>query len=88
MIFLSSLSLTLSLSLQYSTCLPRPENDSDFRGISPPHIRGSHRANAELAFPFMLCPWDYHINLRDLITRLRLAAGALDQAIPPLLPSN
>lgn len=65
-----------------------PENGSDFRGISRPHIRGSHRANAELAFPFMLCPWDYHINLRDLITRLQLAARALDQAIPPLLLSN
>lgn len=88
MIFPSYASTSLFHSLQYSTCLPRPENDSDFRGISPPHIRGSHGANAELAFPFMLCPWDYHINLRDLITRLRLAARALDQVIPPLLPSN
>lgn len=56
--------------------------------MSPPHICGLRRTDAELAFPFMLCPWDYHINLRDLITRLRLAAGAVDQAIPPLLQSN
>lgn len=41
--------------------LPRLGNDSHFRGISPPHIRGSHRTNTELAFPFMPCPWDYHI---------------------------
>lgn len=87
----SLLSLSYSFSLSLSSILNLPSKAWEWfwlqRDISPP-IRGSHRANAELAFPFMLCPWDYHINLRDLITRLRLAAGALDQAIPPLLPSN
>lgn len=83
-----TLTLHLARSPQYSTCLPRPENHSNFRGISPPHIHGSHPANAELAFPFMLCPRDYHINLRDLITRQQLAARAMDQVIPPSRLSN
>lgn len=44
----------------------------------------------QLAFPFMLCLWDYHINLRDLITMLYRVGccRAMDQVIPSLLPSN
>ena len=50
----------------------RAGNDSDFRGsLSHPTLltlAAPRPANAELASPFMPCPWDYRINLRDLIT--------------------
>lgn len=44
----------------------------------------------QLAFPFMLCPWEFYINLRDLITKLYRVGycEAMDQGIPPLPPSN